>query len=271
MKKLTLLAMVLLLVSSFCLPAAAAQKFEAASGTAKIDGVMDDAYLAAPVIKIENYLKGSAKTKGTARVLWDSKNLYIFYDITDPALSTTVDPSTSYIYKSDSVEFFVDLASAPGKLTDINAGQWTAYAPIAKANVGTWGGLGKHQTANKANASYAAKVTEKGWTVEMQIPFGADYSPKAGAVISAVFHINSDEDGAGGRDYEIFAGDAAGQEKAWSSTENYDKLTLTSAKYTAPVKQEPTASPATADAGVLAALASAVSAGAAVILSKKRK
>jgi len=103
----------------------------------------------------------------------------------------------------------------------------------------------------------------------MKIPFGADYTPKAGAVIGAAFHINSDEDGKQTRDYEIFAGDAAAQEKAWDTSNNYDKLTLTDAVYVPPV-EKPEA-PATADMGVITALASLAASGAAVLSLKKRK
>ena len=61
------------------------------------------------------------------------------------------------------------------------------------------------------------------------IPWGEDYKPEADAVIGAVFHINSDEDGKSGCEGNYFSGE--GQQYLWKTTENYDSLTLTSKKY----------------------------------------
>ena len=263
MKKFSTLALAALLVTALSVSASAANSFEAATGTPTIDGKMDDAYKAAPEIAINVKTSGDGKTSGTARVLWDSNNIYVFFDVTDPVLSTEVSKN---MYESDSVEFFINLAGSNGKVADINAGQYTAQAPIEGATF-EWAGLGKHQTANKAKATYKSVKTDKGYAVEMQIPWGSDYTPKADAKIGVAFHINSDEDGKSGREGEYFAGQD--QTQAWSTTDNYDTLTLTSKKYEAPKKDTPAA--ATADMGIVAALAALASSGAAYISLKKRK
>ncbi|MBQ8510378.1 MAG: hypothetical protein IJ493_10785 [Clostridia bacterium] len=270
MKKLGSLALAALMVTALSISASAANSYKAATGTPTIDGKMDDAYKAAEAISISNNLKsaGDGKTSGTARVLWDDKNIYVFFDITDPILS---DKAAATYWQADSVEFFLDLAAAPGDITTINAGQYTAQGPVPGAEFG-WNGRGQHWDTGSKTATYKSVVTDKGYAVEMVIPWGSNYTPKADAVIGVAFHINSDEDGKSGtREGEYFAGDAAAQEKAWSSTEAYDKLTLTSERYVAPVEQEETKTPDTADMGLIAAIASLAASGAAVLNLKKRK
>ena len=106
MKKFGSFALAALLVAALSVSASAANSFEAATGTPTIDGKMDDAYKAAPEIAINVKTSGDGKTSGTARVLWDSNNIYAFFDITDPVLSNGFG---KYHYESDSVEFFINL------------------------------------------------------------------------------------------------------------------------------------------------------------------
>lgn len=263
MKKFSTIALAALMVTALTFPTSAANSFEAATGTPTIDGKMDDAYKAAPEIAINVMTSGDGKTSGTARVLWDSNNIYVFFDITDPVFST--EESANY-YESDSVEFFLNLTDKKDDVTKINAGQYTAEGPIEGAKFG-WQGRGMHWDANKDKATYKSVKTDKGYAVEMQIPFGADYTPKAGAQIGVAFHINSDEDGKSGREGEYFAGQD--QSQAWSKTDSYDTLTLTDKKYEAPKKDDKAA--ATADMGIVAGLAALASSGAAFISLKKRK
>mgnify|MGYP004625448665 CR=1 FL=1 len=262
MKKFGSFALAALMVTALSISASAANSFEAATGTPTIDGKMDDAYKAAPEIAINVKTSGDGKTSGTARVLWDSSNIYVFFDVTDPVLSTEYG---KYHYDSDSVEFFISLADEKGDITKINAGQYTAQADFPGAKT-DWAGRGMHQEANKDKATFKSLKTDKGYTVEMQIPFGSDYTPKAGAKIDVAFHINSDEDGKAGREGEYFAGQD--QTQAWSKSDNYDTLTLTDKKYEAPKKDT---AAATADMGIVAALAALASTGAAYISLKKRK
>lgn len=65
--------------------------FYAAKGTPKIDGEMDDAYLKAPVIKIESGVPRESQRKTreevSLRILWDENNLYLYFDIKDPYIT----------------------------------------------------------------------------------------------------------------------------------------------------------------------------------------
>ena len=270
MKKLGSLALAALMVTALSISASAANEFDAAAGTPTIDGVMDDAYLAAEEINIDVVTSGDGKTTGTARVLWDADNIYVFFDITDPVLSEAY--TATDCYQTDSVEFFLDLSGTPGDITTINAGQYTAPAAIPNAST-DWAGRGMHWDNNKADATFKSVITDAGYTVEMQIPWGSDYTLKADAVVPVAFHINSDEDGKDGREGEVFAGE--NQTNAWSESSSYDNLTLTTNKYEPPVEEEPAAedetAAQTADMGIIAALASLAASGAAVLSLKKRK
>ncbi len=280
MKKVASLALAALMTATLAASVNAANTFEAATGTPTIDGKMDDAYKAATAVKIANTASATAdkKTSGTAYTLWDNNNIYVFFDIVDPLVSTKthskyVADAGTYMYESDSVEFFLNLSGqATGDVTVVNAAQYTAPAPGLGITANLWSGRGKQWDACKAKSTYATVKTDKGYAVEMQIAWGADFTPKADAEIGVVYHINSDENTTEGRDAEYFAGDAEAQGQAWSKVDSYDTLKLTSKKYEAPKPAETTKEAAkTADMGVISAVAALAASGAAVLSLKKRK
>jgi len=270
MRRLTSFALAALLATALGVSASALE-FKAASGTATIDGVMDDCYLAAEEIAVKYQSSGTTgdgKTFASAYCVWDADNIYVLFDVTDPVLSEY--HHTTTFWYSDSVEFFLDLTNTNDgtDITTINAGQYTAAADLPGKDNTIWNGRGGHWDANVANAKWESKKTDKGYITEMQIPWGADYTPKAGAKIGCVFHINSDEDGVvETREGEYFANPDLDQSQAWSTVANYDTLVLTDAVYVPPVEESAT----TADAGVIAALAALASTGAAALSLKKRK
>jgi len=265
MRRIGSIALAALLIAAMGTTATAAQKtYKAASGTPTIDGKIDDAYKAAEVIDINVHTSGAKTTTGKAQILWDANNIYVLFDVTDPAIS---EKPSSTMYESDSVEWFLDLTGKTNAdITKVNAGQYTAPAPVPGQDMTAWAGRGGHWDKNVKASKYSSILTDKGYAVEMQIPWGADYTPKANAEILTAFHINSDEDGTNGkREGEIFGNE--GQSKAWSESLAYDKLVLTDAVYKPPVKE----AAKTADAGIIAALAALASSGAAALSLKKRK
>jgi hypothetical protein len=170
------------------------------------------------------------------------------------------------MYEADSVEFMFDLTGKQNAdITKVNAAQYTAPAPVPGQDMTAWAGRGGQWDKQVKNAKYSSVKTDKGYAVEMMIPWGADFTPKANAEITVAFHINADDDGASKRDGEVFGNE--GQTKAWSESLAYDKLVLTDAVYKAPVKE----AAKTADAGIIAALAALASSGAAALSLKKRK
>ena len=264
MRRIGSIALAALLIAAMGTSAAAAQQsYKAASGTPTIDGKIDDAYKAAEVIDINVHTSGAKTTTGKAQILWDANNVYVLFDITDPVVSTKANAT---MYQSDSVEWFLDLTGTTNAdITKVNAGQYTAPAPIEGQDLTKWAGRGGHWDKNVKASKYASVKTDNGYIVEMQIPWGADYTPKANAEILTAFHINADDDGKSTRDGEVFGNE--GQTKAWSESKSYDKLILTDAVYKAPVKE----AAKTADAGIIAAVAALASTGAAALSLKKRK
>ena len=266
MKKLASLALAVLMIAALCISASAAD-LKAAKGTPVIDGVMDDAYKAATEIKIVNELNGTnGKTKGTAYTLWDDKNIYVFFDVIDPKIE---DNKTAEYWNGDSVEFFINLSGeAAGDITTINAAQYTAPSLYRDSDT-VWQGRGGHWDANHDAATFKTVKTDAGYAVEMQIPFGANYTAKEGAKITVAYHINSDETGDTARDEEIFAGDASAQSQAWNIVDSYDPMVLSADVYVEPTEDAPAADN-TADAGIVVA-AVVMACAAAVVLSKKSK
>ena len=76
---------------------------EAVQGTPKIDGEIDDIWKTAKTIQIDNYSMGNGAT-GTAKILWDNKNIYVLAEVKDPVLSKASNNS----YEQDTVEIFLD-------------------------------------------------------------------------------------------------------------------------------------------------------------------
>ncbi len=225
MKKILTLAFLIITFAALLVISASAAEFNAAPGVALVDGVMDEAYKNSYEIDIDLVESGDGKTTGKAYILWSASDIYVFFDVTDPALSTAYTNSGNCYY-TDSCEFFIDLSGVEGggKTTQINAGQYTAPAAIKNAP-STWSGMGMHWDANKNNATFKSVLTATGYTIEMKIPFGKDYTPIVGKKIGIAFQINSDEDGKDGRDGMIWAS-TNDHSQNWNYTTNYDTLTL---------------------------------------------
>ena len=76
---------------------------EAIQGTPAIDGKIDDIWKTAKAINIDTYSMGSGAA-GTAKILWDNKNIYVLAEVKDPVLSKASNNS----YEQDTVEIFLD-------------------------------------------------------------------------------------------------------------------------------------------------------------------
>lgn len=265
MKKITSLTLAALIVTALGVGASASSTFEAASGTPVIDGKKDAAYACAgATINLLN--DGSTVTSGAtgeAYFAWDKDYFYVFVDVTDPAVTKASDVTS--IWQNDCIEFYINLEGADGAIADINAAQYT-YGP----SFTTFVGGGKHRENNVDNAKSAYTYTDKGWTVEIAIPWGSDYKPKAGATITGAVAINDDNnDDPSTRELQVFTG--ANQNSAYKTADsNWDNIKLTDKQYTAPAGDSG-ASADTADMGIIAAAASLAASGAAVLSLRKRR
>ena len=265
MKKFGSLALAALFVTALGVSASAAS-YEAAAGTPVIDGKKDNVYVTDGIqinINESTWALDTSAATGVAYVAWDNDYYYAFVEVTDAKVSDA--SQVTSIWANDSVEFYINLSGTEGAITDINAAQWT-YGP----NFTTWAGGGKHRSDNMDNAKFAFEITDKGYNVEVALPWGSEYTPKVGANITVVFGIDDDNDGdASSREQHLFSTTNVGS--SWQTADSaWDTLTLTDKKYVEPV-EEPSSSATTADMGIVAALASLAASGAAVLSLKKRK
>lgn len=270
MKKLFALCMTVLLVAALTLSASAVNQFTASSGTCVVDGEKDLAYVSAPIVS--NYDIADGAALGTTWAAWDDDYLYLYTEVRDEVLTADV----TGIWSNDCVEYYINLSGEYGAIADINAAQYT-IGP----NFTDWAGGGLHRENNKDNAPFAFTITDYGYTIEVAIPWGDEYSAKEGAVIDFCVGINDDADGDGStREFQTFTG--ADQSMEWSEADaNMDKLTLSGEKYVEPEPETAaevvdtadaasvTEAPKTFDAGLIAIIAAVVSA-AGYTLSKKR-
>lgn len=251
--------------------------FTASSGTCTVDGVKDAAYVSA-AIPVNYAEDGNVGATAMAYTAWDSSYLYVYAEVTDAAVTPAADVTSTWT--NDSVEVYINLSGEDGNLTDINAAQYT-YGP----NYTAFAGGGLHRENNVDACLSAFTMTDTGYTVEIAIPWGADYTPADNAVIPFAMAVNDDNDGdASTRETQVMTG--AGQGSAWSTADsNWDALTLSTEKYVeiieeAPAEEAPAADEAapeqttaaqTSDALIASAALMSAAAAAAFVAKKIRK
>ncbi|MBQ9809464.1 MAG: endo-1,4-beta-xylanase [Ruminococcus sp.] len=157
---------------------------QATVGTPAIDGVIDDIWADAPVINIDKYSMGSGAT-GTAKVLWDSRNIYVLAEVKDPVLSK----ASSNTYEQDTVEIFLDE----------NNHKSTSYeSDDIQCRVNYDGEKSVTDGLSTDAFKSAAAKTADGYLIEFAIPstLGGFTS---GQVVGFDAQINDDGDGQGKR------------------------------------------------------------------------
>ncbi|MDD4774134.1 MAG: sugar-binding protein [Eubacteriales bacterium] len=281
MKRFIALAMIITMAAALIFSVSAADvNFNAAKGTAVIDCVKDDAYLAADEITIA-YGATADTASGKAWALWDDKALYFYAEIADKTLSGEKHADDT-VWQRDSCEFYVDFTNAheDSDITTINAGQYTTGLPYSNGEF--WGGYGQHWTTYSSQSTYKTKVVDGGWVVETMIVYGDEFKPSSGAVIGFTMAINDDTDDTDGREYQMMISE--GQENSWSTTGAfYDRLTLSEQVYVppapeteAPAVDEPVQAPVittpaaqTSDLAGMAVLVSIITLAGVIIAKKK--
>ena len=89
-------------------------------GTPVIDGESDSIWSKAPALQLNRYQMAWEGATGTARVLWDEKNLYVLMYVNDPQL----DKANANPWEQDSVEVFVDENNAKTTFYQEDDGQY---------------------------------------------------------------------------------------------------------------------------------------------------
>lgn len=273
MKKYLVSALAIAMLASMSVAANAAE-FSASNANnwgITLDGVKDDAYVN-DSFKIEfPEVEGTeGGSTGAGWAAWDDENLYLYVEVYDTTVTKAADVTS--VYMNDSIEVYINLAGEEGAIADINAAQYTIGPSFTE-----WAGGGLHRENNMADAEFAYAYTDFGYTMELALPWGADYSVEEDATIPFCVGINDDADEDPlTREFHNFSG--VGQGSAWSTADStWDNLTMTADEYVEPepetvadeVADVPTTAPQTFDAAVVAAVAAVVSAAGYAISKRK--
>lgn len=150
-------------------------------GTPVIDGESDSIWSKAPALQLNRYQMAWEGATGTARVLWDEKNLYVLMYVNDPQL----DKANANPWEQDSVEVFVDENNAKTTFYQEDDGQYR----VNYENTATF-----NPESISEGFESAVKVSGSHYIVEMKIPFRT-ITPKADMQIGFDAQINDAKDG----------------------------------------------------------------------------
>ena len=151
-------------------------------GTPVVDGVADSAWDKATAMDVNQYQMAWQGAMGTAKAMWDEKNLYVLLSVSDAQL----DKASANAWEQDSVEVFLDENNARTSFYQGDDGQFrvnfdngTSFNP---------------ETLSERFVS-ATVVSGTSYTVEMKLPFKT-ITPKADMEIGFDAQINDGKDGA---------------------------------------------------------------------------
>lgn len=154
----------------------------AAFATPVIDGTVDPVWSLAPALPVDRYQLAWQGATGTAKALWDERNLYVLVEVSDAQL----DKSSANVWEQDSVEIFLDENNAKTSFYQNDDGQFrvnfdneSSFSPESRAD----------------GFVSAARVSGTNYTVEVKIPFKT-ITPNNDKGIGLDVQINDAKDGA---------------------------------------------------------------------------
>lgn len=160
---------------------AEAEQTTAAYGTPMIDGNADDLWDITPDIPIDRYQMAWQGANGTAKALWDDKNLYVLFQVKDAQL----DKGSANAYEQDSVEVFLDENNGKTSFYQEDDGQY---------RVNFDNGTTFNPEGISSGFESAAKVSGTNYTVEIKIPFRT-ITPVNDTRLGFDMQINDSKDG----------------------------------------------------------------------------
>ncbi|GHU85417.1 hypothetical protein FACS189473_4400 [Spirochaetia bacterium] len=149
---------------------------EARYGTPVPAGTAEALWDTVPAIPIDQYLMAWQGASGTAKVLWDEKNLYVLVEVQGAELNK----ASKSAHEQDSVEVFIDENNSKSTWFENGDGQYR----VNFDNEATF-----NPAAIAAGFESAAAVSGKSYTVEMKIPFKT-ITPKNNTLIGVDVQIN---------------------------------------------------------------------------------
>lgn len=168
-----------------------------------VDGKADDVWANAEKLFANNVLlgaggNGSSNCSGSAQLLWDDNNVYVFCDIADDQLVN----DGGDVYKNDNVEVYFDCNNSKGGSYDSDDVQFSFN--YDSKNIATI-----PSGYDTKGIDFAILPNKKGYTVEASIPWSTIKCKdlKSNMKIGFEFMINDDDNG-GDRENKI----------SWNST-----------------------------------------------------
>ncbi|MCL2814642.1 MAG: hypothetical protein FWD23_08585 [Oscillospiraceae bacterium] len=187
--------------------------------TIVIDGEKDEAYGHLGLSIVINREVSDIGTQGVGTILWSDGFLYVFGEITDPAMiPPEPDKQENTPWTCDSLEVFID---------QNNTGDTAENVMQYRIDITGWpctynqGGLADYGQANVGSQfEYAHKIVDGGYNVEFKIPI----SVGEGAQIGIQFQINDVQD-ADGTQQVVYSKNDKGESGSWTG-ESYGFITL---------------------------------------------
>lgn len=180
----------------------------AAYGTPVIDGIRDDIWDITQELPVNQMLQAWQTASGTARVLWDEENLYVFFEVKDDIL----DNSSANPWECDSVEVFIDEENCKNGAYKNDDGQYR----VSYKNQQSFG-----ESTDIRGFESAAADTGTSYIVEMKIPVKVkNYMPDV--VIGFDLQINDAKNGS--RTGIAMWCDVTGD--SWQNTDKWGELML---------------------------------------------
>ena len=177
-----------------------------------LDGQIDEAWDAAPSVEMQALVEGTAPDdesdlSATARVLWDSQNLYVLYEVSDQTLRNDSDNS----YEDDAVDLYVD---GGNEKTDSYDGNDAQYEFSYDSNVVTGNAVDNGLTTG---VEYQFAQVSGGYVIEAKVPLDVlDIAGVPGTGIGLDFMVN-DDDGTGGGTRQSKLAWFSLQDNAWQN------------------------------------------------------
>lgn len=143
----------------------------------RIDGALDDpAWAQAVPVELHNSFDGGpVQLRTTARLLYDDQYLYVAFDSEDPDVWGTLLKRDEPIYNEEVVEIFLDADANGRTYNELEVSPhntiFDAYFPSRRRDMDTSWDSGMVSAVKVNGTIDDPDDTDKGWTVEMRIPF----------------------------------------------------------------------------------------------------
>lgn len=156
----------------------------AVKGAPQIDGIMDEIWEKANIIKTGVWVLNNTGATAKVRTMWDENHLYIFAEVTDKVLSK----ASANTWEQDSVEIFIDENNHKTTYYEADDSQYRVNYDNEQSF-----------DPNPVREGFvtATRMTDQGYVVEAAIEF-ITIKAEAGQKIGFDFQVNDDQ-GAGKR------------------------------------------------------------------------